>query len=531
MGSLLSMSLRQSRISLPLLALSYCLGVKAEAMPSPNATGPGRPPNGTHMHPSITPEVTVQASNSRLIAILMHGQAFRNGGQFSSKTAESPSTQLRAINSTRNHIFMPLLERGWKLEVFIDAVVMDAKRFDELSGLLRTSWGGDFVKPNNVRVRPTHHKTQYQGICYSLNWINTTASPGILRRAGHTLLSRIDLIFKPDLNLPLKPRIDRVTVLGYMPDAQRINDVLFWIPRDLVLTFKFMKAQLRDMNLHYAHKAIPCAVMYHSLHNSDSMLGWNPAYKMASRKGNGRNAAPATKWGNLEAEFVRLREEAEERRPGSAPLASSRHRVDYLPRGLDGQATVQLTIELEGIPAPVGGLSVARGVSVLAEKHEVYVLHRGDSDSDSDSGSGSSSSSSSSSSGGGGSSSAKKAVAAVHVVLPVQIDGGWGRQEVTWAAPRSTMRTSTPHLRNSTATSVVVVRSPGKASSPATPANFVPGYEKWKLKYGKKEEPKKHNNDNDNDNDAKANLTAHERHEAALEAARPEKRSAPPKIA
>ncbi len=79
------------------------------------------------------------------------------------------------------------------------------------------------------------------------------------------------------------------------------------------------------------------------------------------------------------------------------------------------------------------------------------------------------------------------------------------------------MRTSTPHLRNSTATSVVVVRSPGEASSPATPANFVSGYEKWKLKYGKKEEPKKH--DNDNDNDAKANLTAHERHEAALEAA------------
>ena len=202
------------------------------------------------------------SSNSRLIAIVIHGQAFRDGNQFTKKTAKSPRNQLRAVNSIRQHLILPLFELDWILEVFVDAVVTDAALFEEYSSLLRTSWGHRVVSPGNVRVRPNNLRTQLLGIMDSLNWANTT-SPGILNRASYTILCRIDLILKPDLNLPVQPQEGMVTVLGYLPDSKevaRIVDVFFWIPRQLVAAF--IKLKYGSHELHNIHKTLPCAVMY-----------------------------------------------------------------------------------------------------------------------------------------------------------------------------------------------------------------------------------------------------------------------------
>lgn len=456
--------------------------------------------------PSTADEATAAVADhyqeKPLVVLIMRGQSFRTGGQNSEATDLSPSQQLRVHSSAVKNLIFPLRQNGWDVELFVDTVLTSssAELFTSYSDILREPWNGT-VAPVHVRVRKRFEYSRLKEVKESLRWANET-SPGLLSRAAHIAVARMDAMWKSNLNLPLRPASDAVTVLGMMPDLarfKRIVDTFFWIPRPMVKAF--IAAIPPDYQLHRLNDVLPCVVLFHSLHHSDSSRGWNPSYKLCGRVGRPFNSAPNSRWTQHHSTAARLllvQNLTSSPTPSSSSSSSNvwwGHRLRMVPGnqgGLDGTPTLELVIAWVGVEAPCEGLD--KQSQVLIDQHEVYaiILEGRQHSQDSHHGRVCNATATSSST----------AVHVAHVVLPMKIDRG--RVEFSWAAPGSTIRTAAAaataaqmeYSRSATdamesssderfrqvmgnATSVLVVRLPLAKGAVKTPPDFIPAFHSW----------------------------------------------------
>ena len=393
-----------------------------------------------------------------LVALVVRGQAFREGGQQKVITNPDPQPQRRAFESVVSELIRPLQAFGRTVELFADAVIAPHENYAEYEDILRGPWL-DEVGPTFVRLESRHRKPQLNGLVSTLQWMNTS-SPGILTRAKQILLTRIDLIFKKDLNLPLQYSEKTLSVLYKLPDTNRvrIGDTLFWIPRGMVQRFISDATKAPLSQLHHLHRVLPCELLYYTFHNTDTMRGWNPVYKMTGRPSRGVNGASFTRWNDRNIfHFMHVRNTTD------ATSSNARHRFRFVPQGLDGGSTLEILIELEGILPPFDGLN--KTVQVMLTGNEVYFVYF---------------------------EPAAKLISAAHVVLPVTVDAR--RQEITWSTPNATSRVVHAMVAHAdqpfspSVTSLLIIRAPASKNSTKTPPDFVPLFQRsskndWKSKY------------------------------------------------
>ena len=297
-----------------------------------------------------------------LVALILRGQAFRFGQQLQMKTHTRPQPQAHALASVVNNLVVPLEEVGWRVELLAHVFILPVKgEYDSYFMYYKYLLAGNWSKnkaPRYLQVENTHNETQRLGIKATLAWAERTA-PEIWAAASHFILTRVDLEWKVDINLPT-PHLaigkDSIIILYMMPPDKRrtprIADTFFWIPRRMIKTFGYaLDAQvIRDMGTHEMDKVLPIQVLYHSLHRVDSHFGWNPAYIMSGRDllaiqhPSKVNGDPPTIWTAVHEQiFVRL---------WNSSALSLRHRADFLRNGLGGPSMLQITIELNGIHPP-----------------------------------------------------------------------------------------------------------------------------------------------------------------------------------
>jgi hypothetical protein len=381
-----------------------------------------------------------------LIAVLLRGQAFREGGQLTVNTTSDPSPQRRAFSYVISRVIEPLERAGRTVELFADAMIAPHDRSEEYKRIVSGAWMGDRA-PNGVRVSSRHTKTQLGGFVNSLKWIDEV-SPGILRRADHILMTRIDFAFRPDINLPLDHVDNLISILYKMPDTNsaRIADGLFWIPRSMVQMFMAKAPTAPKASAHLLHKVVPYQLLYYCMHNSDTARGWNPVYKITGRAArDGGNGGPLTHWNERNVfQWMSV--------SNQSGFTFPRHRHRFLSNG----SALEVVVELEGVRPPPGGFNKTVQAKVL--RNEVYFVCY---------------------------EPRANRTAAAHAVLPVAVETQ--RQEITWAAPGATFRTAGRPGLSSAVSSLLVVRvpvsrAPNQLRAEETPPDYVPTYRRRESK-------------------------------------------------
>ena len=138
---------------------------------------------------------------------------------------------------------------------------------------------------------------------------------------------------------------------------------------------------------HLMHKAVPCRLLYYTFHNTDTMRGWNPAYKITGRPSKSSNGGAFTHWSDRSIySFMRLQNFSSSSSSSSSftspplpqqpsqpqPQQPPRHRIRFIPSGLDGDLSLEVTIELERVEPPMDGLN--KTVQVMVTPNEAYFV-------------------------------------------------------------------------------------------------------------------------------------------------------------
>jgi len=96
--------------------------------------------------------------------VVLRGQAFRTGGQHSRRSAESGSTQWRALRSVPSRVLLPAARSGWACTVLVDVVASERH-----SAALRARAVHE-LRAAAVRVTSQLRASQMLSIAYTLQW-------------------------------------------------------------------------------------------------------------------------------------------------------------------------------------------------------------------------------------------------------------------------------------------------------------------------------------------------------------------------
>ena len=302
-----------------------------------------------------------QPSEHPLLALILRGQAFRSGQQLEMKTHPKPQLQMEALKSVVKNLIVPLEANGWSVELLVHAFIVPMQNGDDsiygyYKSLLVDAWF-DGRAPRHLLVEHGANDTRVRGTQRTMAWARQ-AAPDIWAKASHFILTRIDLAFKPEINLPtaaFPPEDGAVSILFYMPPDRgrtpRIADMFYFFARAMLE--EFQKALRSDIvvnrGTHELDKAVPVRVLYHSLHRVDTHAGWNPIYRMSGRDTGPYqhtakiNADPPTIWTHPHEQiFARFWKTSDH-----YPIP--KYRTDFVESGLDGNSVLQITIALEGV--------------------------------------------------------------------------------------------------------------------------------------------------------------------------------------
>ena len=172
--------------------------------------------------------------------LLIRGEAFRTGGQFSRRTNGDVIDQQTAINSIIKYIINPL-QKIYNLYIYIDIIISSQQKHK-----LIKEFFSNIQNIQSITIHSEVLKFQVETILRSMKHIKNTVSP--------TLIIRIDTIFKKELSFS-KLDLDSFYVPFKGLHKIRVSDQIMLIPRNQMKLF--IKAiRIYDEHLHMVYASL-----------------------------------------------------------------------------------------------------------------------------------------------------------------------------------------------------------------------------------------------------------------------------------
>eukprot|EP00963_Diacronema_lutheri_P011170 scaffold1328_cov375-Pavlova_lutheri.AAC.21 len=284
---------------------------------------------------------------SRLLLIL-RGEVFRHGNQFTRDTLGDPKEQLLALHKFKERVVQPLTKLGWDTTVVADVVVSDDSRAKIYTEAYQKH---GFQR---IRVAKQVSSTQVQGWISSFEYACKAMSGDYA-----VLIVRADMVFKADYPLPSPSKLcgppsylalflarkeKHITAEG----NPRICDVSLFVPNALQDNFlQVLHAHGTENSLHpFLDWTAPVETLYFSRHGSNPQRDWNPLYFFVGRQR------------KMVTEPLRLTGAAQEFLNGSARqfegtrLHVPPYTIQTIGRGLDEESSIQVSLFLPNLEPP-----------------------------------------------------------------------------------------------------------------------------------------------------------------------------------
>jgi len=242
-------------------------------------------------------------SNS-MLAVVLTGQSFRQGGQHSTGTSADVSEQEEALRSVQQHVLDPAQRQGWNLFVAIDTFAdMQAMESDKAVAAQRAlcEFGA-----HDMQISPTPRGAKLPGSLL-LTFERLAKHPW-----AAMLMLRIDLVLKVPLTLPSPGDQGPVRVPfatscnpGCAPDEMthggprlapaalpRVADTFFFVPRTRAVEWSRALAAHRDCSRGDLHNLLFYLADVNYLaplsnitrrFDADSAKNFNPIYRITGR--------------------------------------------------------------------------------------------------------------------------------------------------------------------------------------------------------------------------------------------------------
>ena len=215
------------------------------------------------------------------MTVVVVGEMFRDGPQFSRWTNGSEAEQITAWKSFEAYVMNPLRAMGWNISLVIDVVTANETRKRMIE-----EWGIS-LQADPIRIHDATAATQLEGLLRTLEFVDKQGLGG----KSNMLLVRGDLVFisaipcppppvtKVAIFLPFRTWKKKDTLLSGRP---RSADTFVFVPRTVARDFKQTLITNREMTSFHAIAdwlpdwLVTIEYMIDSQHDSDSAKDWNP---------------------------------------------------------------------------------------------------------------------------------------------------------------------------------------------------------------------------------------------------------------